>query len=104
MVPKKLAKGKTMTITEILDQALTLSPQERKELAKLLIDSLDTGEILSTGQAKTGAEIAAMLEAMEPIEFVDSHIEDPVEWVKAQRQKRTEKLKADLGGDVNLND
>ena len=32
-----------MTITEILEQAKTLSPRERKELAKLLIDMLDVG-------------------------------------------------------------
>ena len=31
----------SMTIAEILDQAKELSPQERKELAKLLIDTLD---------------------------------------------------------------
>jgi hypothetical protein len=30
-----------MTITEILEQAKALSPQERKELAKLLIDMAD---------------------------------------------------------------
>jgi hypothetical protein len=81
-----------MTITEILNQAKALTPQERKELAKLLIDTLDTGELVS--QAKTGAEIVAMLETMEPIEFVDPDIEDPVEWVKAQRHKRVNQLKA----------
>jgi len=86
-----------MTITDILDQAKALSPQERKELAKLLIDTLDTGE--STTQAKTGAEIVAMLEAMEPIEFVDPHIEDPVEWVKTQRRKRADQLKSYRDGD-----
>ena len=75
-----------MTIAEILDQAKTLSPQERKELAKRLIDTLETGE--PTTLAKTGAEIVAMLENMNPIEFVDADIEDPVEWVKAQRGKR----------------
>jgi hypothetical protein len=80
-----------MTVSEILVQAQALSPQERKELAKLLIDTLDSGEV--SNQPKTGAEIVAMLENMEPIEFVDSHIEDPVEWVKAQRAKRREKLK-----------
>lgn len=42
---------------------------------------------------KTGAEIAAMLMEMEPIEFVDPEIEDPVEWVKAQRQKEIDRLK-----------
>jgi hypothetical protein len=75
-----------MTVKEIFEQAKTLNPQERKELAKLLIDTLDTSEAAS--QAKTGAEIVAMLQTMKPIEFVDSHIEDPVDWVKAQRKKR----------------
>ncbi|MBX3085455.1 MAG: hypothetical protein KF716_27720 [Anaerolineae bacterium] len=79
-----------MTITEIFDQAKTLSPQERKELAKLLIDTLEIGE--PTTQPKTGAQIVAMLQGMEPIEFVDPQIEDPVEWVKTQRRKRADKL------------
>lgn len=33
-----------MSITEILEQAQALSPHERKQLAKLLIDSLDVPE------------------------------------------------------------
>ena len=33
-----------MTLTEILQQAKTLSGQERKELVKLLVDSLDVPE------------------------------------------------------------
>lgn len=32
-----------MTIAEILDQVKALDPEERKELAKLLIDMLDVG-------------------------------------------------------------
>jgi hypothetical protein len=68
-----------MTVAEILEQAHTLSAEERKELVKLLI--------APATPAKTGAEIVAMLEAMEPIEFVDAHLTDPVEWVKAQRRK-----------------
>ncbi len=79
-----------MTVTEILRQAETLSLQERKELVKLLIDTLDVSE---PTQGKTAAEIAAILEMMEPIEFIDPHIEDPVEWVKTQRRKRADKLK-----------
>jgi hypothetical protein len=63
-----------MTVTEIFAQARALSPQERKELAKLLIDSLDTDE--NPGKAKTGAEIVVLLQTMNPIEFIDSHIED----------------------------
>jgi hypothetical protein len=79
-----------MTITQILDQAMTLNVQERKELAKLLIDTLDMIDTPRT--PKTGAEIVAMLQTMEPVEFVDPHLEDPVEWTKAQRRKRTDDL------------
>jgi hypothetical protein len=85
-----------MTITEILEQAKALSPQERQELARLLIE-IDSDK--PAIQAKTGAEIVALIQSMEPIEFVDSDIEDPVEWVKAQRRKRQEKLKPYRDGD-----
>lgn len=87
-----------MTITEILEQAKTLSPAERKELAKLLIDTLDTGE--SVTRAKTGAEIVALLEAMDPVEFVHPELEDPVAWVKMQRRKRSDQLKPFRDGDA----
>jgi hypothetical protein len=86
-----------MTLSDILDQAKTLSPQERKELAKLLIDTLDTDQ--SVSPAKTGAEIVALLETMEPIEFVDPEIDNPVEWVKTQRRKRTVRLAPYRDGD-----
>ncbi|MBA3531789.1 MAG: hypothetical protein H0T73_07720 [Ardenticatenales bacterium] len=80
-----------ITVTEIFDQAKTLSAQDRKELAKLLIDSLDVPPPVAP--PKTGAEIAAMVQSMEPIEFVDPQLDDPVEWVKAQRRKRPNQLK-----------
>lgn len=75
-----------MTLIEVFQQAQALSQQERKELVKLLVDTFDP--VAAPSEVKTGAEIAAMLEAMDPIEFVDDHIEDPVEWVEAQRSKR----------------
>jgi len=40
-----------------------------------------------------------MLEQMDAIEFVDPEIEDPVEWVKAQRQKEADRLKPYWDGD-----
>jgi hypothetical protein len=86
-----------MSVAEIFEQARALSPQERKELTKLLIDTLETG--VPASRAKTSTWIAAMLQAMDPIELVDWHIEDPVEWVEAQRQKRREQLKPYLGED-----
>ena len=85
------------TLEEALALALKLAPQERKELTKLLIDTLDINQPIN--QAKTGAEIVAMLETMKPIEFVDPEIEDPVEWVKTQRRKRAQKLLPYRDGD-----
>lgn len=88
-----------MNITEIFNEAKVLSRQERKELAKLLIDTLDIE--VNTTRGKTGAEIVAFLRAMdEPIELVDSHIEDPVEWVKVQRRKRQETLQPYWDGEA----
>ena len=41
-----------MTIAEILQQAKTLSVQERKELIKLLVDSLDVPEAIPLQQRR----------------------------------------------------
>jgi hypothetical protein len=41
-----------MTIAEILQQAKTLSGQERKELVKLLVDSLDVPEAVPRQQRR----------------------------------------------------
>jgi hypothetical protein len=86
-----------MTVAEILEQAKALSPQERKELAKSLIDMLDAGA--PAPQPKTGAEIVAMLQGMDPVEFVDPQIDDPVDWIRAQRRKRQEKRQPDRDSD-----
>ncbi|MEQ8676113.1 MAG: hypothetical protein RLP44_22710 [Aggregatilineales bacterium] len=86
-----------MTITEILEQAKKLTPHERKELTKLLIDMMEPSA--SATQPKTGAEIVAMLENIDPIEFVDPQIADSVEWVKAQRGKRQNQLNAYRDGE-----
>ena len=41
-----------MTIADILQQAKTLSAQERKELVKLLVDSLDVSEVAPRRQRR----------------------------------------------------
>ncbi len=88
-----------MTVIEILEQVKALSTAERKAVAKGIIDLLD--EPVERRTPKTGAEIVAMLEAMEaPIEFVDPEIEDPVEWVKAQRKKEADRLKPYWNGEA----
>jgi hypothetical protein len=85
-----------MSVAAILEQVKQLDRAEKKALAKEIIDLLDESPNgTHTPTIKTGAEIVAMLEALDaPIGLVDPHIEDPVEWVKAQRKKRAAKLQA----------
>ena len=60
-----------MTIAEILQQAKTLSVQERKELVKLLVDSLDVPEAVPCQQRRLselrglGKEIWGGIDAQE---------------------------------------
>lgn len=77
-----------MTVAEILEQAKALTPEERNELIEQLV-------ILETEAKawKNTAEIIAEFEDKLPIELVDSHIVDPVEWMEAQRQKEADRLK-----------
>jgi len=88
-----------MTLAEVLQQAQTLSAHERKELVKLLVDSLEFPESAVSSHPKTGVQIAALLNQMSPIEFVDPEIDDPVEWVKAQRRKEANRLAPYWKGD-----
>jgi hypothetical protein len=86
-----------MTLNEILEQARKLSPQELEELLQRLQAMQAEPPV---NRPKTGAEIVAMLEAMdEPIELVASHIEDPVEWVKQIRHDQRQRRLGDWGQD-----
>ncbi|NJL06496.1 MAG: hypothetical protein HC911_16650 [Chloroflexaceae bacterium] len=88
-----------MTITDILEQAKKLTRWEREELARQLLTLPDQPE--PSRRAKTGAEIVAMLEAMdEPVEFVDPQLDDPVAWVTAQRHKRHAQLSSYWNADT----
>lgn len=62
-----------MTVAEVVEQARTLSPQERKELVRLLVDSLAVTESTETSRpqhsimelAGLGAEIWEGIDAEE---------------------------------------
>ena len=79
-----------MTVTEILDQAKALSQQERKELAKLLIDTLDEPEQPTADETEKhwGQSLNKLMDEIGPIEMKYPEIEDPVEWVKHLRAER----------------
>lgn len=87
-----------MTVIELLHEAnTTLTPQERKELAKLLIDSLDVPNAISTDAMERehwGKSLNRMMEEIGEIELLYPEIEDSVEWVKHLRaQQRQHRLK-----------
>ena len=67
-----------MTLTEILQQAKTLSGQDRKELVKLLVDSLDVPEAVPRQQRRLselrglGKEIWEGIDAQEYVDQLRS--------------------------------
>lgn len=84
-----------MTLTEVFEQAKLLSPDERKELAKMLIDILDVEATEETDENEHwGQSLNQLMDELEPIEMKYPEIEDPVEWVK---HLRTEARKCGLG-------
>jgi len=87
-----------MTVAEILEQAKTLSVYERKELVKLLVDSLG-GEESAPAASKThwGQNLLRVLDELGHIELIHPEIEDPVEWVKQVRREQRQKRLGDWG-------
>jgi len=87
-----------MTIAEVFEQAKTLNPDERRELAKLLIDTLTvTSSSSTTDEAHWGQSLNRLFDDLDPIEMKYPEIEDPVEWVDTLRAERRRKR---LGDDV----
>ena len=77
-----------MTVAEILEQAKILSPQERKELVKLLVDTLDEPQQIIEADEHWGHSLNQLMDTVEPIEMKYPEIEDPVEWVKHLRSEQ----------------
>lgn len=75
-----------MTVTEILEQAKELSPEERKELARLLL-ALDTPLKATDNPGATwGQKLVQMMDEDEAIEMIHPEIEDATAWVKQIRR------------------
>ena len=79
-----------MTISAILEQVKALSPHERKELAKLLIDMLDAPQQIEAAESEEhwGKALNRLMDEIGPIEMKYPEIEDPVEWVKHLRAEQ----------------
>jgi len=94
-----------MTISEIVEQIKTLSLQERKELAKLLIDLLDApqeieaAESVESSAEHWGKSLNRLMDEIGSIEMLYPEIEDPVEWVRRLRQDQQRQRLGDWGTD-----
>ncbi len=90
-----------MTVAEILDQAKALSPQERKELAMRLIETLDVQPEPQSQSAEPvghwGKALNQLLDEIGPIELIHPEIEDPVEWVKQLRREERQRRLGNWG-------
>lgn len=89
-----------MTVSDILEQAKTLSQTEIKELTKQLIDLLGNGGPVWEAVDEPehwGKSLNELLDEIGPIELKYPEIEDPVEWVKHLRAEERKKRLGDWG-------
>ena len=95
-----------MTVFEVLEQAKALKPSERKELVKLLIDTLEVEPVIADHADDTttaepwGKRLVRILEQTDLADWGDPHIEDPVEAVEAVRRQEQARLDAYWNGDL----
>src|SRR5437879_3936160 len=111
-----------VALEQVIDLALKLSIVEQAKLLERVAAHLaqevhepeltvpteidwteeELSELLKPSEPKTGAEIATMIDSGELntsawSEMVNSHITDPVEWVKALRRDMSRKRHLDWG-------
>jgi len=89
-----------MTVAEVLEQAKKLSVEERKELAKRLIDIIDEPQPTPTADEPTehwGKALNQLLDKIGPIEMLYPEIEDPVKWVEHLREEKRRRRFGDWG-------
>jgi hypothetical protein len=95
-----------MTVAEIMEQAKTLSAQERKELVKQLVDTLeivppiDADAEDADDQEPWGKRLVRLLQQTDLADWGDPSIEDPVEAVEALRHQEQARLDAYWNGDI----
>jgi len=81
------------TIDEALALALRLSPKERVQLIERVASSLeDALDTTSENQEHWGRKLSALLDEMDTTDWDALDIDDPVAWVKAQREQDLARL------------
>src|SRR5258708_30305417 len=93
---------KAERLEEALSLALSLSRVDRLKLVERVVSSVERElEVPPFGEeqpeAHWGQALNRLLNEVGPIDLVDPEIEDPVEWVKAQREKQRKQRLGDWG-------
>ena len=76
-----------MTVQDVLEQAKTLTPEERRELMERL-QELEVATDAGQSDEHWGQALNRLLDESDPIEMKYPDIEDPVEWLKQVRDKQ----------------
>jgi len=87
------------SLQEALALALQLNPKERLQLIEQVASSVEQEFEDTPSEKHWGKNLLRLLDELGPIELDHPEIEDPVEWVKAQRQKEADRLKPYWGDD-----
>ncbi|MHB8624599.1 MAG: hypothetical protein ACYDBJ_08915 [Aggregatilineales bacterium] len=93
---------KAVQLEEALSLVLSLSPVDRLKLVERVVSSVERElEVAPLAEqqpeAHWGQALNRLLDEVGPIDLVDPEIEDPVEWVKAQREKQRQQRLGDWG-------
>jgi len=83
-----------MTVSEVLEQAKALKPNERKELMKLLVDTFDVEPAVTaeTTEEHWGKSLNRLLDTLDTSDWENLEIEDPVAWVESIRKQEAARL------------
>ncbi|MCU0480823.1 MAG: hypothetical protein MUE54_06370 [Anaerolineae bacterium] len=82
-------------LEEVVSLALQLNPAERLQLIKQVSSSIQNNpEDVQPTASHWGENLLRLLDEIGEIELDYPEIEDPVEWVEAQRQKEADRLKS----------
>lgn len=83
-----------MTINDVWQQAQELTPEDRRKLAKRLIESLQLAEESKPDleQEPLGQRVIALLNDMDLTDWESMEIDDVSEWVRQIRQQQTDRL------------
>ncbi len=87
----------TTLFEEVLASALKLTPKDRLQLVEQINASLESENEPVTAHEEQpeehwGKSLNRLMDEIGTIEMKSPEIEDPVEWVKAQRRKRVKQL------------